>query len=58
VQSQRAALGSIVLSSALTAVPSYPLADSEITTLIQFFEILDRWDRKARPSSPAGLGEG
>jgi hypothetical protein len=58
VQFQRAALGSIVLSPALTAAPSYPLDDSEIAMLIQFFETLDRWDREARSSNSVGLGEG
>jgi len=47
IQSRRAAPGSISLPVQSTPLPPYPLDDSDISTLIAFFETLDRWDREA-----------
>ena len=47
ILSQRAALGSFTLSAESDLDLSYDLNDSQITALIEFFQILDRWDREA-----------
>ena len=52
IECQREALGSMVPSGereafALDAVPSESLSEIEIQSVIQFFTILDRWDREA-----------
>jgi hypothetical protein len=46
-QPRRAAPGSFTGSAESTSAHPYALDDSHITNLIQFFEILDRWDREA-----------
>ena len=46
-QAQREALGSFTLPTQTVSFPSYNLDDSQITTLIQFFQTLDRWDKEA-----------
>jgi hypothetical protein len=43
VLAQRKALGPSVSSD---FIPACELSDSELTTLIQFFQTLDRWDRE------------
>jgi hypothetical protein len=47
ILSQRAALCSFTPSVESDAVLPYALDDSQITALIEFFQILDRWDREA-----------
>jgi hypothetical protein len=46
-RAQREALGSFTLPTQSNSFPSYALDDSQITTLIQFFQTLDRWDKEA-----------
>jgi hypothetical protein len=46
-QARREALGSFTLPTQSNSFPSYALDDSQITTLIQFFQTLDRWDKEA-----------
>src|ERR1019366_4084677 len=46
-RSRRAALGSFTPSTESDLVLPYDLNDSQITALIEFFQILDRWDREA-----------
>jgi len=47
VQTQRAALGSLTPPADSDSVLPYALDDSHITALIEFFQILDRWNREA-----------
>src|ERR1035438_6268048 len=46
-QAQGEALGSFTPSAESDLVLPYELDDSQITALIEFFQILDRWDREA-----------
>jgi hypothetical protein len=47
IRSQRATLGSFTPSAESDLDLPYDLNDSQITALIEFFQILDRWDREA-----------
>lgn len=46
-QAQREALASFTPNAQSNSFPSYVLDDSQITSLIQFFQTLDRWDKEA-----------
>ena len=51
IQSQREAPGSFTGSVQCVSSLPYSLDDSHISSLIQFFETLDRWDREAHSSN-------
>jgi hypothetical protein len=51
IQSRREAPGSYTLPAQPPPTPSCVLGDFEITTLIEFFQILDRWDREVHSSN-------
>jgi len=46
-QAQREALGAFTSPSQSDSFASYVLDDSQIKTLIEFFQTLDRWDKEA-----------
>jgi len=46
-QAQRKALGSFTSTTQSDSSISYVLDDSQIKTLIEFFQTLDRWDKEA-----------
>ena len=51
IQSRCEAPGSYTLPAQPPPTPSCVLGDFEITTLIEFFQILDRWDREVHSSN-------
>ena len=52
IQSRREVPGSFSGSIQSVYSPPYSLDDSDVSSLIQFFETLDRWDREAHFSNP------
>jgi len=47
IQAQREALGSFTSTIQSDSLVSYVLDDSQIETLLEFFQTLDRWDKEA-----------
>jgi hypothetical protein len=56
IQSRRAAPCSFTSPAQSASVLPYPLEDSHIAALIEFFEMLDRWDQELH-SSNSGASE-
>jgi hypothetical protein len=56
IQSRRAAPVSFTPSAQTGSALPYPLEDSHIKALIQFFQTLDRWDREAHAPNPNAFG--